>query len=186
MYSLAKLAHSVEMLIVARAITGMGGNFYPSSQYLVENVGRKRRSAVLSNAMYMSRSIGLALGPAFAAGLSFIPPLKMGDLNIDKETNPGWAVAILAIGQTGLITWCFPRHGSRLLRRKAQGQLQEQRLPDTSLPQRTLKERVMHRTLISFVFLVYTITTMYPTSWEVSPHAHTHSSHPSSLTPSIL
>ena len=79
--------------------------------FLAQAVGKKRRSGVVLNTIGIPRSLGYALGPVLASILVYVD-FNVGELTIDRETNPGWTIATLAIVQTGLVLLHFPREGA--------------------------------------------------------------------------
>ena len=97
-YALAGLANTWSLLLVGRVVGGLGGSAYPVMTYLSEAVGKKHRSNVTSMVIGVSRSLGYALGPVFAAALVHVD-FHMGELTIDKRNNPGFFVALLCVGQ---------------------------------------------------------------------------------------
>ena len=113
-YALAGLANTWSLLLVGRVIGGLGGSAYPVMTYLSEAVGKKHRSNVTSIVIWISRSLGYALGPVFAAALVYVD-FHMGELTIDKRNNPGFFVALLCVGQLVAVSWSFPREGSELM-----------------------------------------------------------------------
>eukprot|EP00213_Chloropicon_mariensis_P007215 CAMPEP_0197470614 /NCGR_PEP_ID=MMETSP1309-20131121/1358_1 /TAXON_ID=464262 /ORGANISM="Genus nov. species nov., Strain RCC998" /LENGTH=330 /DNA_ID=CAMNT_0043007637 /DNA_START=504 /DNA_END=1496 /DNA_ORIENTATION=- len=92
--------------------------------YVCEEVGKKHRSQVTSVMVGVARSLGYALGPILAAAFVKID-FRVGELTVDKDTVPGWAIAILCIFQTVNVAWHFPRHGSKLLKLKDAKQKRE-------------------------------------------------------------
>merc|ERR1712176_1141108 len=88
-YALAGLANTWSLLLVGRVIGGLGGSAYPVMTYLSEAVGKKHRSNVTSIVIGISRSLGYALGPVFAA--------------------------LLCVGQLVAVSWSFPGEGSKLM-----------------------------------------------------------------------
>merc|ERR1711907_367865 len=106
--------------------TGVGGNYYATSQFIVEHVGKKHRSRV-SSYTQIGRSLGLALGPIIASILVYVD-FNIGQLQVNKETNAGWTVAIFAVVQGLLILWYFPKHGSQMLQERAR----TRRLPESN------------------------------------------------------
>ena len=118
----------------------------------------------------IARSLGLSLGPVMAAVLVYVD-FHIGELQVDKNSNPGWVIAIACLIQTSLLSFCFPRHGSTLLRRKAEGTLQEPVMPDA--PARPFKELLIHRAMLAFVLLGYLFAPLFTTAWEVSLRTRT-------------
>ena len=147
LYSLAKIANKLELLVAGRILAGFGCSSYPVYQFIAERIGKKHRSGVMS-ASGVGRYLGFALGPAVAAVLVYVD-FNIGDLSIDKETNGGWTVALYCAIQTVLIVSFFPRDGSNMIQ-KGQGASLP---PDT----RPLGEKVMHYLLM--MFLVVTTAT---------------------------
>jgi len=97
-YALAGLARTWSLLLVGRVIGGLGGSAYPVMTFLSEAVGKKHRSNVTSIVIGVSRSLGYALGPVFAAALVYVD-FRVGELTIDKRNNPGFFIALLCVGQ---------------------------------------------------------------------------------------
>ena len=86
-------------------------------------------------------------------------------LTIDKDTNPGWLIAILCVFQTGLVTYGFPREGSKLINKK-----EEAKLPVTSSDSEEMswRKRWMHR--LKIAYFLYAVLCA-PTS-KGQPHTH--------------
>mmetsp|Transcript_7194 Transcript_7194/g.17742 ORF Transcript_7194/g.17742 Transcript_7194/m.17742 type:complete len:438 (-) Transcript_7194:108-1421(-) len=162
LYSLAQVAGIYELLIVGRLIGGMGASLYPIFQFIAEEVGKKHRSRVLSNISGLGKSFGFALGPIFAACLAYVD-FNIGDLVVDKETNPGWTVAILCLFQTFLIVTTFPRRGSRLIGKEK---------VSPSLPVATnplpLREKVLHWLTLALCVVTIAIANGFISAWQIA------------------
>ena len=207
LYSLSKLSKSKWMLLSSRVIGGLGGSFYPVNTFVAEHVGKKQRSKVTSWMVGTSRSLGLALGPVVAAVLVYVD-FDIGELTIDRETNPGWTVAIACLVQTGFcesacdaivcfvalmtdlliltlfiltllilsialvstVAWYFPRHGSRLMQKKAQGKLEERALPESEGGMRSEPwiPYLIHKGSLALVIFCTFANSALITGWEVS------------------
>ena len=167
LYALAGLAGTWWLLLVGRVIGGLGGSTYPVLTYLSEAVGKKHRSNATSIVMGVSRSLGYALGPVFAAALVYVD-FHMGELTIDKRNNPGFFVALICVGQQLAVSWSFPREGSKLMDKN---KTNERRLPSTSeaaSEDKTKREKVMHLLTLSwFVVAVFSCPILI-CAWELS------------------
>ena len=160
LYALAGLADKWALLLVGRVIGGLGGSAYPILTYLSEAVGKKHRSNMMSIVMGVSRSLGYALGPVFAAALVYVD-FHMGELTIDKRNNPGFFVALLCVGQLVAVSWSFPREGSELMDKN---KTNERRLPSTSeeaTEDKSKREKVMHLLTLSW-FVVNDLVVSLP------------------------
>lgn len=155
LYSLAKIAKKIELLVAGRLIAGFGGAFYPIFQFLAEEVGVRHRSSVVSIVL-VGRSLGFALGPAVAAVLVYVD-FNVGDLAVDKETNGGWTVAIACGIQIILIVAFFPRGGGR------GGGREHRRVEDT----RPIREKLMYYGVLGFLSSGYALPNFCITGWEV-------------------
>ena len=155
LYSLAKIAKKIELLVAGRLIAGFGGAFYPIFQFLAEEVGVRHRSSVMSIVL-VGRSLGFALGPAVAAVLVYVD-FNVGDLAVDKETNGGWTVAIACGIQIILIVAFFPRGGGR------GGGREHRRVEDT----RPIREKLMYYGVLGFLSSGYALPNFCITGWEV-------------------
>ena len=162
LYALAQVADKIELLIVGRLVGGCGSSVYPIYQYIAEEVGKNHRSEVISMISGFGKSFGFALGPIFAACLAYVD-FNIGKLEVDKETNPGWTVAILCLLQTILVVWVFPRHGSRLIGKPKA----EPDLPQTSAPV-TLKERMLHLGCIGFLVANIAVANAFISAWQLA------------------
>jgi len=158
MYSLAKLANSKWLLLSSRAVGGMGTGAYPVLQYVTEYTGKKHRSRV-SSLVGMGRSLGYALGPVLASILVYVD-FTVGELTIDKMTNPGWTIAIACVGMTALIVWLFPRHASKATREPKQ-------IPEASPRPATFAGRALHASKLAFVMWVLIVGPLFNGAWEV-------------------
>merc|ERR1711959_432592 len=155
-YALAGLAGTWSLLLVGRMIGGLGGSWYPVMTYLSEAVGKKHRSNVTSIVLGVSRSLGYALGPVFAAALVYVD-FHMGELTIDKRNNPGFFVALLCVGQLVAVSWSFPREGSKLMDKNKTNERRLRRQTSLSLSmsvagaeEKTKREKVMHVLTLSW------------------------------------
>merc|ERR1711959_346398 len=166
-YALAGLANTWSLLLVGRVIGGLGGSAYPVMTYLSEAVGKKHRSNATSIVIGISRSLGYALGPVFAAALVHVD-FHMGELTIDKRNNPGFFVALLCVGQLVAVSWSFPREGSKLMDKK---KTNERRLPSTSeaaSEDKSKREKVMHLLTLSWFVITVFFCPILICAWELS------------------
>merc|ERR1712190_71482 len=166
-YALAGLAGTWSLLLVGRMIGGLGGSWYPVMTYLSEAVGKKHRSNVTSIVLGVSRSLGYALGPVFAAALVYVD-FHMGELTIDKRNNPGFFVALLCVGQLVAVSWSFPREGSKLMDKN---KTNERRLPSTSeeaTEDKSKREKVMHLLTLSWFVVNDLVCSLLICAWELS------------------
>merc|ERR1711934_1335985 len=147
-YALAGLANTWSLLLVGRVIGGLGGSWYPVMTYLSEAIGKKHRSNVTSIVLGVSRSLGYALGPVFAAALVYVD-FHMGELTIDKRNNPGFFVALLCVGQLVAVSWSFPREGSKLM-------------------DKNKREKVMHLLTLSWFVVAVFSCPLLLCAWELS------------------
>merc|ERR1712188_78000 len=166
-YALAGLAGTWSLLLVGRMIGGLGGSWYPVMTYLSEAVGKRHRSNVTSIVLGVSRSLGYALGPVFAAALVYVD-FHMGELTIDKRNNPGFFVALLCVGQLVAVSWSFPREGSRLMDKN---KTNERRLPSTSeaaSEDKSKREKVMHLLTLSWFVVTIFFCPILICAWELN------------------
>merc|ERR1712096_536602 len=166
-YALAGLANTWSLLLVGRVIGGLGGSAYPVMTYLSEAVGKKHRSNVTSIVIGISRSLGYALGPVFAAALVYVD-FHMGELTIDKRNNPGFFVALLCVGQLVAVSWSFPREGSKLMDKN---KTNERRLPSTSeaaSEDKSKREKVMHLLTLSWFVVTIFSCPILMCGWELN------------------
>lgn len=166
-YALAGLANTWSLLLVGRVIGGLGGSWYPVMTYLSEAIGKKHRSNVTSIVLGVSRSLGYALGPVFAAALVYVD-FHMGELTIDKRNNPGFFVALLCVGQLVAVSWSFPREGSKLMDKN---KTNERRLPSTSeaaSEDKSKREKVMHLLTLSWFVVAVFSCPLLICAWELS------------------
>lgn len=90
---------------------------------------------------------------------------RVGELTVDKDSNPGWVIAIASVLQMSLVAYGFPRQGSRLVnRRRAE--------PSASVaaaaPPRSTKEKWLHGlTLFYFIFACFAGPVVI-CAWEMS------------------
>jgi len=166
-YALAGLANTWTLLLVGRVLGGLGGSAYPVMTYLCEAVGKKHRSNATSIVIGISRSLGYALGPVFAAALVHVD-FHMGELTIDKRNNPGFFVALLCVGQLVAVSWSFPREGSKLMDKK---KTNERRLPSTSeaaAEDKSKREKAMHLLTLSWFVITVFFCPILICAWELS------------------
>jgi len=166
-YALAGLANTWSLLLVGRVIGGLGGSWYPVMTYLSEAIGKKHRSNVTSIVLGVSRSLGYALGPVFAAALVYVD-FHMGELTIDKRNNPGFFVALLCVGQLVAVSWSFPREGSKLMDKN---KTNERRLPSTSeaaSEDKSKREKVMHLLTLSWFVVTIFSCPILMCGWELN------------------
>merc|ERR1712190_78463 len=166
-YALAGLAGTWSLLLVGRMIGGLGGSWYPVMTYLSEAVGKKHRSNVTSVVLGVSRSLGYALGPVFAAALVYVD-FHMGELTIDKRNNPGFFVSLLCVGQLVAVSWSFPREGSKLMDKN---KTNERRLPSTSeaaSEDKSKREKVMHLLTPSWFVVTIFSCPILICAWELN------------------
>lgn len=158
LYSLAKVADSIELLVAGRFLAGLGMSFYPVYQFIAERIGKKHRSNTMA-LLGIFRALGFSLGPIFAAVLVYVD-FNIGKLTVDKETNAGWSVAIFCAFQTALVVWFFPREGSKLLAARRTEEAEDARFP--------LIEKAKYISLVSFVILSAALPSFFIAAWEVS------------------
>ena len=165
LYSLAQLARTMWVMLVARMFMGIGGGFYPIYQYVAEHVGKNHRSNITSLTAGVGRASGLAMGPIVASILVYVD-FNIGELQVNKETNAGWTVAIFCIAQGLLIFWFFPKHGSQMLQERARvRRLPEHENAGGSTP---WKEKLMYYfVILNTIFLTLVMCT-FVTAWEVA------------------
>ncbi len=89
LYSLAQVANKLELVVAGRLLGGCGASVYPVYQFVAEEVGKNKRSEVISLISGFGKSLGFALGPIFAACLAYVD-FSIGEMDVDKDTNPGW------------------------------------------------------------------------------------------------
>ena len=159
LYSLAKVADSIELLVAGRFLAGLGMSFYPVYQFIAEREGKKNRSNTMA-LLGIFRALGFSLGPIFAAVLLVYVDFNIGKLTVDKETNAGWSVAIFCAFQTALVVWFFPREGSKLLAARRTEEAENARFP--------LIEKAKYISLVSFVILSAALPSFFIAAWEVS------------------
>merc|ERR1711977_235352 len=165
MYSLAQLAKTMWVMLAGRIFTGIGGGYYPLAQYVAEYVGKNHRSNVQS-LLGIARSFGLAMGPILAAILVYVD-FDIGELQIIKETNAGWTVALLCTVHGILIFWYFPKHGSQMLRNKAKSSSSPEDANNntTLIP---LKERILYYCVIVNTVFQFLESMIFVPAWEVA------------------
>ena len=89
LYSLAQVANKLELVVAGRLLGGCGASVYPVYQFVAEEVGKNKRSEVISLISGFGKSLGFALGPISAATFAYVD-FSIGEMDVDKDTNPGW------------------------------------------------------------------------------------------------
>jgi len=164
LYSLAQVAGKMELLVVGRLLGGFGASQYPIYQFIAESVGKNHRSKVISLVSGFGKSFGFALGPIFAACVANVD-FQLGDMVVDKETNPGWMVALLCVVQIALVVWVFPREGSKLIgKEKLSADLPESAAPNFM----SLKAKVFHYFALSYVVLMIALSNAFLSAWQLA------------------
>ena len=166
LYSLAQLAKTMWVMLVARIFTGIGSGKYPIYQFVAEQVGKRHRSSVTSLTSGIARTLGLAMGPITASILVYVD-FSIGDLQVNKETNAGWVVAILCVVQGLLVFWYFPKHGSYILQKGARDRLLPEQNGNTN-PAIPLKERVLYHCAILNTIFNFVMSMICIAAWEVA------------------
>lgn len=96
-FALTALAHTLPMLLVARAVGGIGASNIGSAQAVVSDVTPPERRAAGMGAIGAAIGLGFVVGPAL--GGLFSP---------HDELTPFWIALGLALGNALLVLWLLP------------------------------------------------------------------------------
>ncbi|KAI9916894.1 hypothetical protein PsorP6_017801 [Peronosclerospora sorghi] len=105
LYGLALSYDSVAMALTGRMLNGFGGARAINRRYIADNYSREERTQ--ASALFVTSSaLGMAAGPALAAGLHYLPEYTFRGINITTETSPGWIMfALWIIYLIALLIW---------------------------------------------------------------------------------
>jgi len=96
MYGLGQIARTYWLLIAGQSLRGLFGSallvfLYQDATNLC--VSKQNRTTTMVR-FWNVGFLGMGMGPVFAAGIANVQ-FSIGDLNIDRCTNPGWVFAVL-------------------------------------------------------------------------------------------
>ncbi|OWZ12753.1 Major Facilitator Superfamily (MFS) transporter [Phytophthora megakarya] len=103
LYGMALSYDSVAMALTGRMLNGFGGARAINRRYIADNYSREERTQ--ASALFVTASaLGMAAGPALAAGLHYLPDYNIAGIDITTETSPGWVMfALWSIYLIGLL-----------------------------------------------------------------------------------
>eukprot|EP00271_Cylindrocystis_brebissonii_P004880 TRINITY_DN16802_c0_g1_i1.p1 TRINITY_DN16802_c0_g1~~TRINITY_DN16802_c0_g1_i1.p1 ORF type:complete len:740 (+),score=168.01 TRINITY_DN16802_c0_g1_i1:199-2418(+) len=114
LYAAAFDFDAVWMLLVGRALAGLGGARAINRRYISDHVPTKMRT-VASAAFVSASALGMAVGPAMA-GLLNLLNVKVLGFTINAVTSPGWLMTFLWLAYLVALAIFFkepPHRGSR-------------------------------------------------------------------------
>lgn len=96
LYGLALHFNSIEMAIAGRLLNGFGGARAINRRYIADNYSREERTQ--ASALFVTASaLGMAAGPALAAGLDYAPNFELFGIMVTDETAPGFVMFVFWI-----------------------------------------------------------------------------------------
>lgn len=105
-YGLALHFDSIEMAIAGRLLNGFGGARAINRRYIADNYSREERTQ--ASALFVTASaLGMAAGPALAAGLDYVPDFDMFGIMVTDETAPGFIMFVFWIAYLFLTIFLF-------------------------------------------------------------------------------
>uniref|UniRef100_M4BRT1 SPX domain-containing protein n=1 Tax=Hyaloperonospora arabidopsidis (strain Emoy2) TaxID=559515 RepID=M4BRT1_HYAAE len=94
LYGMALSYNSVAMALTGRMLNGFGGARAINRRYIADNYSREERTQ--ASALFVTASaLGMAAGPALAAGLHYLPDCEFAGIEITTESSPGWIMFVL-------------------------------------------------------------------------------------------
>lgn len=106
LYGLALHFDSIAMAIAGRLLNGFGGARAINRRYIADNYSREERTQ--ASALFVTASaLGMAAGPALAAGLNYVPNFNMLGIMVTDETAPGFLMFALWVMYLFLTVFFF-------------------------------------------------------------------------------